>query len=75
MSITIRANELNALLYKYLTESGLVHSAYALLHEAALAEPLQQFRYDIRPGHLVSLLEKGLVYSQIETHTSLVSVL
>ena len=56
MSITIKANELNALIYKYLTEAGLTHAAYTLLHEAVLAEPLQQFRYDIKAGHLVSLL-------------------
>lgn len=41
MSIILRANELNSILYKYLIESGLTHTAYALFNEAALSQPLQ----------------------------------
>jgi hypothetical protein len=74
MSIVLRANELNTIIYKYLLEAGLAHTAYALFNEAALAQPLQEFRFDIRPAHLLSLLEKALVYAQIESHVTLVTL-
>ena len=72
MSIVIKANELNTLIYKYFLEAGLSHSAYTLFNEAALAQPLQEFRFDVRAGHLLSILEKGLVYAKIESHVNLV---
>jgi transducin (beta)-like 1 len=75
MSIILRANELNTILYKYLLEAGLAHTAFTLFNEASLAQPLQEFRFDVRSGHLLSLLEKALVYAQIEAHVSLVSYL
>jgi hypothetical protein len=56
MSIIIKANELNILIYKYFLEAGLSHSAYTLFNEAALAHPLQEFRFDVRAGHLMSIL-------------------
>jgi hypothetical protein len=49
------------------------HTAFTLFNEALLAQPLQEFKFDVRAGHLLSLLEKGLVYAQIEAHTSLVT--
>lgn len=72
MTLVLRANELNTLIYKYLLEAGLSHSAYTLFNEAVLAQPLQEFRFDVRSGHLLSLLEKALVYAKIEAHVSLV---
>lgn len=74
MSIIIKANELNILIYKYFLEAGLSHSAYTLFNEAALAHPLQEFRFDVRAGHLMSILEKGLVYSKIESHVNVVKI-
>lgn len=41
MSIVIKANELNCLIYKYLQENGLDHTAYALFNESGLAASLQ----------------------------------
>lgn len=41
MSIVLRANELNTLIYKYLLEAGLNHTAFTLFNEALLAQPLQ----------------------------------
>jgi transducin (beta)-like 1 len=72
MSIILRANELNTLIYKYLLECGLSHTAYTLFNEANLAQPLQEFRFDVKSGHLLSLLEKALIYAQIESHVSMV---
>jgi len=74
MSIIIKANELNSLIYKYLLETGLSHSAYTLFNEAALSQPLQEFRFDIRAGHLLSILEKGLVYNKLEAHVNVVCI-
>ena len=56
MSVVLKANELNSLIYKYFLEAGLSHSAYTLFNEASLAQPLQEFRFDIRAGHLLSIL-------------------
>ena len=56
MSIVLRANELNIIIYKYLLEAGLTHTAYSLFNEAVLAQTLQEFRFDVRPGHLLSVL-------------------
>lgn len=44
---------------------GLNHTAYALFNEANLSQSLQQFKYDIKAGHLISILERGLIYTQI----------
>jgi len=56
MSIVVKANELNTLVYKYLLEAGLAHTAYTLFNEACLELPLKEFRYDVKSGHLLSLL-------------------
>lgn len=74
MSIIIKANELNILIYKYFLETGLSHSAYTLFNEAALTQPLQEYRFDIRAGHLMSVLEKGLVYNKLESHVNMVAM-
>lgn len=65
MSVVLKTNELNTLIYKYLLEAGLSHTAYSLFNEAALAQSLQEYRFDVRPGHLLSILEKGLIYNKI----------
>ena len=74
MSIIIKANELNILIYKYFLETGLSHSAYTLFNEAALTQPLQEDRFDVKAGHLMSVLEKGLVYNKLEAHVNMVEM-
>jgi|JI9StandDraft_1071089.scaffolds.fasta_scaffold440774_2 hypothetical protein len=56
MSVILKANELNILIYKYFLEAGLTHSAFTFFNEASLAQSLQEFRFDIKAGHLLSLL-------------------
>ena len=65
MSIVIRSDEVNVLVYKYLQESNLLHTAFTFYNEALLADPLTRFKYDIKSGHLLSLLEKALIFNQI----------
>lgn len=65
MSIVIRSDELNLLVYKYLLESNLSHTAFSLFNEARLESSISQYKYDIKPAHLISLLEKALVFNQI----------
>jgi transducin (beta)-like 1 len=74
MTVVLKANELNTLIYKYLLEAGLTHTAYSLFNEAALAQHLQELRFDVRPGHLLGLLEKALIYSHIEAHCGFVQI-
>ena len=74
MSIVLKANELNTIIYKYLLEAGLNHTAYTFFNEASLAQPLHEFRFDVKAGHLLSLLEKSLIYSQIEAHVCMVFI-
>ena len=71
MSIVIRSDEVNVLVYKYLQESNLTHTAFTFYNEAALADSITRYRYDLRAGHLLSLLEKALIFCQIESHTTM----
>jgi len=43
----------------------MTHTAYALFTEANLEQSLAQYKFDVKPGHLVSLMEKALIFSQI----------
>lgn len=56
MSIILKSDEINYLVYKYLSEMGLHHTAFSMFHEANLEAASREYRYDIQPGHLVTLL-------------------
>lgn len=71
MSIVIKSDEINVLIYKYLQECNLAHTAYALFTEANLEQSLTQFKFDIKSGQLISLMEKALIFSQIESHITI----
>ena len=66
------AAQVNTLIAKYLQESGFTHSAFVFKAEAAVKEE-SLGEGDERRGVLVSFLQKGLIYSEIETHISAVS--
>jgi len=55
------------LIYKYLLESGLKHTAFSLFNEANL-EKVDINSQKINPKMLINLLEKSLIFNQIETH-------
>ncbi|KAI8911606.1 WD40-repeat-containing domain protein [Gorgonomyces haynaldii] len=65
MSIT--SDEVNYLIWRYLLESGFQHSTFAFQYETAIHR--QEFKNsNVKPGMLISLLQKGLQFLQVETH-------
>ncbi len=72
MSILIKSDELNYLIYKYLQEAGLNHTAFSFFNEAALESIISEFKYNTEAGQLINLLQKGLILIQIESHIVLV---
>eukprot|EP00742_Colponemidia_sp_Colp-10_P002767 GILJ01002957.1.p1 GENE.GILJ01002957.1~~GILJ01002957.1.p1 ORF type:complete len:498 (+),score=66.24 GILJ01002957.1:214-1707(+) len=65
MSIT--SDEVNFLVYRYLLESGFRHAAYTFGYESLIAKSNIKAA-DVPPGALVSFLQKGLQYIEIEAH-------
>jgi len=55
------------LIYRYLSESGFSHSAFTFAHESLVARSVVSDA-EIPPGALISFLQKGLQYVEIETH-------
>jgi hypothetical protein len=62
MSYALRTSDINSLIYQYLIERGLNHSAFLLKSEA------EKIQVDIPPGQLVSFLEKALAMEELEKH-------
>ena len=60
--ILIKTDELNYLIYRYFLEQGLQHAAFTLNNEAGLKEFASKYHDDVRPGHLVHLMEKALLF-------------
>ncbi|KNC47599.1 uncharacterized protein AMSG_02624 [Thecamonas trahens ATCC 50062] len=65
MSIT--SDELNYLVFRYLSESGFAHTAYTFGHESLVARSNLDGSA-VPPGALVSYVQKGLQYLEVETH-------
>jgi len=65
MSIT--SDEVNFLIYRYLQESGFHHAAFAFGYESLIANSNINGS-EVLPGALISFLQKGLQYREIETH-------
>ncbi|CAG8472898.1 13549_t:CDS:10 [Ambispora leptoticha] len=65
----ITNTQINYLIYRYLQESGFSHSSFVFKSESHLQ--LSEFRTEnVEPGHLISLLQKGLIYLEVEKHLS-----
>eukprot|EP00792_Barthelona_sp_PAP020_P008031 TRINITY_DN3191_c4_g10_i1.p1 TRINITY_DN3191_c4_g10~~TRINITY_DN3191_c4_g10_i1.p1 ORF type:complete len:489 (+),score=127.03 TRINITY_DN3191_c4_g10_i1:32-1498(+) len=65
MSFT--SDDVNLLIFNYLCESGMEHSAFSFFHESLLNESdLMDTR--VMPGQLITHLQKGLLYSDLEEH-------
>jgi transducin (beta)-like 1 len=67
-TLTVTSDEVNLLVYRYLQESGFVHSAFAFAHESMvgrthLGRPPHS---NLPPGALIAFLQKGLQYVGIE---------
>ncbi|GBG30801.1 F-box-like/WD repeat-containing protein TBL1X [Hondaea fermentalgiana] len=63
--MSINSDELNFLVYRYLQESGYVHSAFTFAYESLVGRA-DLATADIPPGALINFLQKGLQYVEIE---------
>ncbi|EFA78669.1 putative protein serine/threonine kinase [Heterostelium album PN500] len=68
-SMSIKSDEVNFLIYKYLQESGFHHSAFTFFNESCVAKSeIVNVSDDIPHGSLISVLQKGIQYIEVETH-------
>ncbi|CAB4266265.1 unnamed protein product [Prunus armeniaca] len=67
--ISLTSNELNYLVFRYLHESGFTHSAYAFGYEAELHKSTIDGNV-VPPGALVTFIQKGLQYLELEADLS-----
>lgn len=65
--MALTSDELNFLIYRYLRESGFEHSAYAFGHESFVYKSTLDGS-GVPPGALISFVQKGLQYVDIESH-------
>uniref|UniRef100_A0A6T8K154 Uncharacterized protein n=1 Tax=Hemiselmis andersenii TaxID=464988 RepID=A0A6T8K154_HEMAN len=65
MSLT--SDELNYLVYRYLLESGYTHTAFSFANES-LVTKANINGADVPPGSLISFVQKGMMYVEIEQH-------
>lgn len=65
--MALTSDEINFLIYRYLKESGFEHSAYAFGHESFIYKSSLE-SHSIPPGALISFVQKGLQYSELESH-------
>ncbi|KAG0289261.1 hypothetical protein BGZ98_003916 [Dissophora globulifera] len=67
MSVT--SEEINYLIFRYLQESGFVHTGFAFQNESHIHK--SEYRNaNVLPGALVSVLQKGLLYMDLELHVN-----
>jgi transducin (beta)-like 1 len=65
--MSISSDEVNYLVYRYLQESGFSHSAFTFAQESLVSRSVVADS-EVPPGALISFLQKGLQYVEIETH-------
>ena len=71
-AMSVTSDEVNVLVYRYLIESGFGHSAFTFAHESLVARTVVADA-DVPPGALITFLQKGLQYVEIESHLQEVS--
>lgn len=66
--MAISAEEVNLLVYRYLQESGHTHSAFTFAYESLVTKSTvaREHSDDLPPGALISFIQKGLMYLQVE---------
>uniref|UniRef100_A0A7S2TH01 Uncharacterized protein n=1 Tax=Lotharella oceanica TaxID=641309 RepID=A0A7S2TH01_9EUKA len=67
MSLT--SEEVNFLIYRYLLESGFIHSAFAFGHESLIVKSSIDGTKVVN-GALISFIQKGLQFVEIEAHVN-----
>ncbi|CAM9429572.1 unnamed protein product [Chrysoparadoxa australica] len=65
--MSISSDEVNYLIYRYLQESGFVHSSFTFAYESLITKS-SVLNTDVPPGALITFLQKGLQYVGIEEH-------
>mmetsp|Transcript_22403 Transcript_22403/g.55540 ORF Transcript_22403/g.55540 Transcript_22403/m.55540 type:complete len:948 (-) Transcript_22403:932-3775(-) len=66
-ALHLSSDEVNYLIYRYLQESGFVHSSFTFAYESMLGRSnMRNAEKSIPPGALISFLQKGLQYVGIE---------
>lgn len=65
--MSLSSEEVNFLVYRYLLESGFIHSAFAFGHESLIAKSSIDGT-KVAPGALISFIQKGLQFVEIEAH-------
>lgn len=67
LAMSLTSDEVNYLVYRYLQESGFVHSAFTFVYESMLGKTnIRNGDRSIPPGALISFLQKGLQYVGVE---------
>ncbi|KAK5583816.1 hypothetical protein RB653_005418 [Dictyostelium firmibasis] len=66
-AINITSDEINFLIYKYLLESGFQHAAFSFYNESLVSKS-DINASNVPHGSLVSVLQKGLQYMEVEAH-------
>ncbi|RKP09615.1 WD40-repeat-containing domain protein [Thamnocephalis sphaerospora] len=67
--MAMHSEEVNALIYRYLEESGFRHASFAFHYESHLEETGLLDR-KIQPGALIRILHKGMLYMSMEAHVN-----
>ncbi|KAJ1943287.1 hypothetical protein FBU59_002956, partial [Linderina macrospora] len=65
--MVLKSDEVNYLVYRYLKESGFLHSSYAFQFESQISKHDHEIP-NVEPGLLIRVLQKGLQYMDVETH-------
>ncbi|KAI8329810.1 WD40-repeat-containing domain protein [Chlamydoabsidia padenii] len=65
--MTLTSEEVNAIVYRYLQDSGFRHSSFAFQHESQVDKSIYRDTV-IPPGMLINIIHKGLQFMDIETH-------
>jgi len=73
MSNILTTEEVNYLIFRYLQESGYIHTAFAFGYESHINKTTIDSSL-IPPGALISFLQRGISYVQIESKLNISSV-
>ncbi|KAJ2714086.1 hypothetical protein H4R19_001914 [Coemansia spiralis] len=65
--MVLKSEDVNYLVYRYLKESGFLHSSYIFQFESQIYRDDQE-QPNVEPGSLLRVLQKGLQYMDVETH-------
>ncbi|KAJ2815256.1 hypothetical protein IWW50_006880, partial [Coemansia erecta] len=65
--MVLKSDDVNYLVYRYLRESGFLHTSYIFQFESQLHKNDEEMP-NVEPGSLIRVLQKGLQYMDVETH-------